>query len=141
MKRQAKKGGETGANGEHYKGGQFIAESENTTKGAQRRAVSRKQEVGPYKWETHPDPDMRAIWGRVSWVCRPIKYAEWVNGVRVQADWSQMILDDELARVHNLVLDPVLYEMFKRLVERYNAGERWAHKHDCFTPEQHGYNR
>lgn len=40
---KAKKGGETGINGEFYKGGQFMANSENTVKGAFKANKIKKQ--------------------------------------------------------------------------------------------------
>lgn len=56
MAHQAKKGGEYGANGEWYKGGQFV----NTIAGNEKRTGSRKKttrkvEVAPYKWGLCPE--------------------------------------------------------------------------------------
>lgn len=46
----AKAGGEFGANGEWYKGGQFVADSENTVKGRYVKKGPRRINVEPYKW-------------------------------------------------------------------------------------------
>ena len=51
-KRQAKKGGEIGANGEFYKGGSFIAESAETIKGkiTGKKYSVRSVEIAPFKY-------------------------------------------------------------------------------------------
>ena len=51
-KRQAKKGGEIGANGEFYKGGSFIAESAETIKGkiTGKKYGVRSVEIAPFKY-------------------------------------------------------------------------------------------
>lgn len=41
MAHHAKKGGEIGANGEFYKGGQFVADSEYTVKGKKKKNLFR----------------------------------------------------------------------------------------------------
>jgi len=53
---RAKVGGETGMNGQHYDGGQFLP---NTTMGkktkSKRSKGSGKQEIAPYVWEVAPE--------------------------------------------------------------------------------------
>ena len=50
MAHKAKKGGEIGANGEFYKGGQFVADNPNTAKGMAEKKGQRKIQIEPYKW-------------------------------------------------------------------------------------------
>lgn len=51
MAHNAKSGGEIGANGEFYKGGQFVADNPDTVKGARYIENNpRKIEIEPHKW-------------------------------------------------------------------------------------------
>ena len=61
MAHNAKKGGEIGANGEFYKGGQFVADSADTIKSKYLSRGSRKIEVEPYTW-IFAGPDTFGIW-------------------------------------------------------------------------------
>lgn len=61
MAHNAKAGGEIGANGEFYKGGQFVADSADTVKGKYLASGPRKICVEPYKWVVAA-PDTFAVW-------------------------------------------------------------------------------
>lgn len=73
MAHHAKKGGEIGANGEFYKGGQFVADSEETIKGERKRkpSGSRKIQIEPYKWVEAGQDDISLfsllVFGVVKW--------------------------------------------------------------------------
>lgn len=54
--RRADKGGEVGPNGEHYKGGQFIATSEDTVKGGSQTWEPRPKT----EWELNRDAEIAA---------------------------------------------------------------------------------
>lgn len=64
MAHNAKKGGEFGANGEWYKGGQFVADLEDTVKGGYTPKGPRKVCVAPYEWVEAP-ADTYGIWGEI----------------------------------------------------------------------------
>ena len=68
---QAKKGGERGKNGEWYKGGQFLPDSEHTIKGAQQQREFKpptgKQCIAPYVWEKAPQDGLLAIYARIEY--------------------------------------------------------------------------
>ncbi len=62
--RRASAGGEIGANGEFYNGGEFIATTEAAKKAADAKIakhMGRKQEVEPYKWELPTSETARTI--------------------------------------------------------------------------------
>ena len=76
MAHHAKVGGEIGANGEAYKGGQFvntIPENEKRSAAERKRAaayMARRQEIAPGLWACPPSPTARAIFGQLAGVCR-----------------------------------------------------------------------
>lgn len=125
MKRQAKAGGEIGANGEAYKGGQFIAEHPDTEKGRKRPTSRGKKQIAPYVWELPPSPAhfplMDLAWGIGS---------KWVEfGVTIQWDdeeaqriaWNmwRSSLDAKHDMAQGFIVDRL------EMIARYNRGERW----------------
>lgn len=68
----AKKGGEFGANGEWYKGGQFVADCEDTIKGKYSPKGPRKVCVAPYEWVV-AEWDKFGIWGEIEHEVETIK--------------------------------------------------------------------
>ena len=101
-KRQAKKGGEVGANGEWYQGGQFIAQADMPkTKPVKK---SGKQQVAPYKWEI-PADGMWSIWDRIG------------NAFGGWANWDKK---DTI-----IIYPPFVNTPSAKMVELWNQGERW----------------
>lgn len=76
MAHNAKKGGEFGANGEWYKGGQFVADLEDTVKGAGAARGPRKVCVAPYEWVV-ADADTYGIWGEIK------------DNIEVETKWNE----------------------------------------------------
>jgi len=109
MKRQAKTGGEIGANGELYKGGQFIAESDKTLKGSTKRKPPKKQEIAPYKWEVAPEEGLQSIFTQITYYCK------WADGYD-----STFEVIPGIVKSNNADL-----EQIQDLVNRWNNGERW----------------
>jgi len=118
MAHQAKKGGEYGANGEFYAGGQFVNSIAKNPKGtaATRRRATRKQETAPYTWEVPPADGLRSIFsliaGTVATTNRQTGEMEVVAGFGDNPAW--------LDRWSGLTAERVA-----DLVAKYNAGERW----------------
>lgn len=141
---RAKKGGQVGINGEFYQGGQFLPSSEATVKGAHKAIVrkGKKAEVAPYVWAEAPADDMLSIYERIRyWVddnrdeCEYVKGAGFVGfrlvfvAVRVGemvADTTRYTPEGDWVRVW-VPEPPERVEYIGRMVERYNAGERWFH--------------
>ena len=112
MTKRAKQGGELGANGEHYKGGQFINTiEENSKKQGSPKKGSGKQEIEPYVWVVAPIAGQRSIYRKIAGT-----YGRVERNGRMVLSISPVTLkfygDDEA-----IVTD---------LAERYNAGERWV---------------
>ena len=117
---RAKKGGETGLNGEWYDGGQFLPSSESTVKGEHGRPSSEtritgKQEIAPYKWVVDPD-GRRAIWPVVNGFCvfqktgySPEHGATGILTIFDGYNWSS----------------PESRDVIASLVDRWNNGERF----------------
>lgn len=118
---KAKKGGEIGLNGEFYKGGQFVAGSEDTIKGMQngqhlKPRYSRKMEVAPYKWELQPSPDHKAIFNCMG------QYLTWdVFGQSIKAFTPGCEYNDKLQGFAIGTTEAIYAE----LAAKWNAGERW----------------
>lgn len=117
MAHRAMRGGEIGANGEFYNGGQFVADNPFTVKGsAARKGGTRKIEIEPYKWIVAENGEKSIFSSLVGTVAR------WVYG------------DDRKTDFKKIELVPDVAEICKRngwnltaateLVARYNAGER-----------------
>ena len=62
IQRRAKTGGESGANGEWYEGGKFIATTDHAKGKPAKQAKTRKMEVAPYNWQEQPTADHVAIY-------------------------------------------------------------------------------
>lgn len=112
---RATKGGETGMNGEAYKGGQFLP---NTTlpkmTPAQKKAATRKQEIAPYTWEVPPHFEARSIYRMIAGT-----FAQWDEfGVTFKPYLPYI----ETCEVRNPDFDRA--EIIN-LIDRWNAGERW----------------
>lgn len=118
---QARVGGETGLNGEFYKGGQFLPNSEETIKGMQNSKTSeakpRKQEIAPYLWQVS---GQTSIWSKISGIVKFIGKTSYsketgkVGRVEIVANMTAMGWTTEGIK-----------EM-ETLVTRWNNGERWV---------------
>jgi hypothetical protein len=62
MQKRAQAGGQTGANGEWYEGGKFIATTEHPKGKAHKAQPIRKEQYEPYKWAIAPEPGQRPIY-------------------------------------------------------------------------------
>ena len=118
MATQAKQGGEVGANGEWYKGGQFIAQTD-MPKGAPKPKKKSKVEIAPFVWE-YPEAGMISVWGRIG------AYA--FNG------WEEY---KTKAKINPNFADTPEAKM----LEKWNNGERWMHFEDMramgvFVPDR-----
>ncbi len=111
-KRQAKAGGELGANGEFYKGGAFINTVPENPKGNKlSKKATRKQEVMPYVWEVAPE-------GKMS-LYRMLAGFEIGNRDRVNPKFTfNSDLRNEYATPEYIVIR-------KSRIEAFNAGEHW----------------
>lgn len=112
MTKRAKQGGELGANGEHYKGGQFINTIEDNPKkqGSSKRG-SGKQEIEPFVWAVAPVEGLRSIYRKIA-------------GTYGRVDRQGVLV---------LNINPVTLAYYgenedeiKSLTSRYNAGDRWV---------------
>ena len=115
---QAKRGGEKGINGEFYKGGQFMANSELTVKGAQNGASgsqkARKVQSARGVWEIAPDgmlPLYRYMGAHV-WVNPETQRAEPFTrfnpvGMGWKMTYAEAMRDAQ------------------RIADLWNSGERW----------------
>ena len=118
---RAQKGGETGVNGEAYKGGQFLPSSPETIKGefksAKAQAKPRKQEIALYKWEVS---ERQSIWGLVEIVSKFHKtgYSK-ETGAQGRLEW----LKDFNWQAAGWTIEEV--KKAKELISRWNNGERW----------------
>jgi len=115
---QATKGGETGLNGEFYKGGQFLPNSEETIKGAQNsknEPKSRKQEIAPYCWQAS---EKAAIWPKISPV---VKFVGKTSYSKETGKTGQV----ELVISVNGYWTEEAIDSFQSLIEMWNNGEMW----------------
>ena len=101
--RQAKKGGEVGKNGEMYKGGQFIANTDHA-KGQSKAKQLRKQEVAPYAWEVQPTENHRAIYSLVGGV------------------WAKFNRDTNKLESSNSDTPANIMD----IIESFNNGDKWC---------------
>lgn len=112
MKGQAKKGGEIGVNGEHYKGGQFMPGNASTVKG-EHSSTSRKS-GRPRRVLIEPGIFVEVNQGEKAIFARISAFVAVENGVMRQT-----------ASAHTVAyygLETTLPE----LIRRYNAGERYC---------------
>lgn len=116
MAHHAKKGGEIGANGEFYKGGQFVADSEHTVKGKKKKTISgtRKIRIEPYKW-VEAKTDEISIADRI----QVALWKNWKNGLILDPNAEEIC-----QRCH------WNFELQKELIRRFNAGERIISKEE-----------
>ncbi|EGN7773920.1 hypothetical protein K2B15_004898 [Salmonella enterica subsp. enterica serovar Muenster] len=116
MNGKAKKGGQTGINGQQYKGGQFLPASKHTVKGQLRtRKGSSKQRSAltePGKVELLP-PGNKAIFGTIR--------------AFVQIEYGTMTIT---ASDHSLSAYGYTRDSMQALVDLYNTGERLIAAHD-----------
>lgn len=121
MAHNAKAGGEIGANGEFYKGGQFVADNPNTNKGSgNQKKKPRKIEIEPYKWIL-AEPNVFPIIPKAG-VGRVSKFKR-VGGWN---DFSELELcenAEELCRLNGWNM-----EEFITFIGKYNKGERTFEK-------------
>lgn len=116
MAHKAKTGGEIGANGEFYKGGQFVADSENTIKGSNNSVKSSHRiQIEPYKWI---EADKTVLPVMVSAGIGTVSRFE--NGNN--KDYSKIILIENAQELCNR--NKWNIEIVKSFISRYNNGER-----------------
>lgn len=110
MKGKAKKGGQTGINGQQYKGGQFLPASKHTVKGQHRAGKAntrpRSDLTEPGRIETLP-PGKKAIFGTIR--------------AFVQIENGTMAIT---ASDHSLSAYGYTRDSMQALVDQYNTGER-----------------
>ncbi|HEX6293361.1 MAG TPA: hypothetical protein VFZ66_29540 [Herpetosiphonaceae bacterium] len=105
---QAIKGGQAGQNGEFYKGGQFLPNTDLPKRGAkERKAATKKQQIAPYVWEVAPSGEM-SIYSNVQ------------AFVKVQNDTMTIV-----ASVETLNYFKVDRAELQGKVDKWNAGQRW----------------
>lgn len=116
MAHNAKAGGEIGANGEYYKGGQFVADNPNTSKKHGSFKNSHKIEIEPYTWVEADSSHVALMSIAKVGVLSKFKRA---NGFR---DYSELVLVEDYQKIAKfLKLD---IEETKKAIEAYNNGER-----------------
>lgn len=116
MSRRAKKGGEIGANGEFYKGGQFINTIAENSKGqAKKRGRSTgKVQVEPFVW-------VQCLEGKFPILKIVGSYAKWSDdgkSIELFQPYLKHVGIDGSYKFRGQSLDS--------LVEKWNDGERWA---------------
>lgn len=105
---QAKRGGQVGMNGETYKGGQFLPNTELPKRGGKKNPLAtKKQQIAPYVWQVAPNGEM-SIFSNVQ------------AFVRVQNDTMMII-----ASAETLDYFKVDRAELQAKVDRWNNGERW----------------
>ena len=117
MAHHAKKGGEIGANGEFYKGGQFVADSELTVKSLKKKKVfsgKRKIQIEPCKW-VEAKADEIAIADRIHVAI----WRNWESGLIPCSDAKEIC-----ERCH------WSFEIQMELIRRFNSGERIISKEE-----------
>ncbi len=113
MQKRAMVGGEIGMNGESYKGGEFLPNTQLASQHKDRKvaAKTRKQEFEPYRWDFAPSAGVKSIFVQLSGNYG--KYNRSNNTFEVFAPYVSNLPADQQARATDLV-------------SRYNAGERWV---------------
>lgn len=116
MAHKAKVGGEIGANGEYYKGGQYVADCPDRVKGVAPVRTSHKIEIEPYTWVIADSDEFSVMsLAKVGAVSAFIK----ANGWR---DYSELRIVDNAAKLCELNSWDIAE--IASAVERYNNGER-----------------
>jgi hypothetical protein len=113
MGHNAKSGGEYGANGEFYRGGQFVnTVAENAKRdAAARKYRSRRQLIAPGEFALPPSDTTRSIFARLQGVYR-FDHATGTLG-DAPAAWREYVGVEYATETDGLR-------------DRYNAGERWV---------------
>ena len=114
---QAKKGGELGANGEYYKGGQWINTVEENPKGSSisvKRGKSKKCEIAPYVWQdievsNFPRCIYTRLRGAVNFYETSFKSKDWK-------------VDRDTANVKYFEFSGISYEEFTRVADLFDNG-------------------
>ena len=116
MIKRAKVGGEIGANGAAYKGGQFINTVADNPKGeaAGNAKPERKREVAPYVWEVAPDAGMIPL--RVTFD----SFAKFDRETQTYALRTDAGLAETLAYYGKDERD------ITPLIAAFNSGQRWT---------------
>ena len=110
--KRAAVGGEFGANGEWYEGGEFInTVADNAKRNAKKRNTTRKQEIAPYVWEV-PAEGKSSLYRQFAGIFGNVR-----NGVAV------LRTDDRLSTTVEYY-GRTLAEATK-MIEDWNAGVRW----------------
>ena len=100
---RARKGGETGPNGEFYECGKFLPSTEMPKRtGSARKTGTGKQEIAPYKWEVAPaemdNPRSLYVLLAGSWMTRDNKpFIPFCNSQQVDPANVQKLIDRYLA--------------------------------------------
>ena len=110
--KRAQQGGELGANGEFYRGGQFLNTiEENPKREGSRPKGTRKREIAPYVWEVQPTPESRSIYTMIAGI-----YGRTNRDGQMELDINPVTLafyhDDEAT--------------IRDMATRYNSGQRWV---------------
>lgn len=115
-KKQANKGGEFGANGEWYKGGEFINTVAENSKGTAKKAKkpTGKRQVASGIWEVQPTEDAIAIFPQLAGVEMPI----WENGKLVGFTFNSN-LRGEFATAEATARRQML-------IAKFTSGEKWV---------------
>lgn len=104
---RAKSGGQIGANGEWYTGGQFIATTERPKGSAKQRKSAGRVQTGPYLWEPARE-GFRSLYQDITLECSKMDGSVFLRAGLVE--WST----------------PALLARRMSAIERWNAGERWV---------------
>lgn len=104
---RARAGGQTGANGEWYAGGQFIATTECPKGSAKQNKSTGKVQTGPYCWEPARE-GFRPLYSDITLECTKADGSVFLREGLVE--WSTQAL---IARRMSSI-------------ERWNAGDRWV---------------
>lgn len=119
IQKRAAIGGEIGANGEFYEGGKFIATKDNAKGAPKAKAlVCRKVQIAPYQWEVQPAPEHEPIFRHVGAALKVVSF-----DYETKACVLEVFQPYVNASCNNIT--PEYLSQLKRLVARFNAGERW----------------
>lgn len=116
--RRARAGGETGANGEFYEGGKFIATTDHDKRRGSGHKSTGRQEIEPYVWDTPPEPGMRSLFrgmGQGVFVLKGKDGQLELTGNDVT--WAYYFKTPQA-----ITEAKVLYQSY---IDGYTAGERW----------------
>jgi len=111
MNTRAKSGGQIGANGEWYNGGEFLPSSEKTVKGEMKKSPAKKgtgkRQIAPFVWEVAPE-GMGSIYQRYSQVWKMENgKMEVFKGLNREYYGEKFLAEAQ------------------EMAERWNRGERW----------------